>query len=286
MLMLGACSRSTDAPAGASAPVAAASPQRHPLTGEIVKVDAEKRMLTVAHDKIPGFMPAMTMEFTVGEGDARNARPGQRIRAQLVMRSDEPWLEQIWPDDTQTRGTLDAAARALQQDTMIRGRAAYREIGEELPEFTLLDQEGRTVSIGRFRGRQVVMNFIYVRCPIGTMCPAATLRMMALQRAARAAGVTDLELISVSFDPEDTPGVLKEYAAARQIDTENFSFLTGPPAAVDSLLRQMGVLRELEGGTYKHTLATLLIGTDGRIIHRTDGSQWDVDEFVKRLRKG
>ena len=286
--VLPACSRQTEAAAAAApaAPATATAEKRHPLTGEIVKVDAEKKTLTVAHDKVPGFMPAMTMEFSVRAGDARNARPGQRIRAQLVMRGDEPWLEEIWPDDTPTRSTLDAAARALQQDTLIRGKGAYREIGEELPEFTLLDQEGRAVSINRFRGKQVVMNFIFTRCPVATMCPAATLRMMALQKAARAAGVADLELISISLDPAyDTPGVLKEYAEARGIDTANFSFLTGPPAALDSLLRQMGILRELEGGLLKHTLATLLINADGRIVHRVDGSQWDVDEFVKRMGK-
>jgi protein SCO1/2 len=150
----------------------------------------------------------------------------------------------------------------------------------------LLDQEGRAVAGSRFRGKQVVLNFIFTRCPIATMCPAATMRMMELQKAARAAGFANFELVSVSLDPEyDTPGVLKEYAEARGIDTANFSFLTGPDAAVRQLLTQLGVIREFEGATIKHTLATLLIDERGKITYRIDGSTWDVGEFVRRLKK-
>ena len=105
--------------------------------------------------------------------------------------------------------------------------------------------------------------------------------------AAKKANVVDLELVSVSLDPEyDTPGVLKDYAAVRGIDTSNFTFLTGPDAAVRHLLAQLGVIREFEGNTIKHSLATVLINEDGRIVHRVDGSLWQVDDFVERMRKG
>jgi len=260
--------------------------KRYPLTGEIVSANPERKSLTVTHDDIKGFMPAMTMEFLVTKGDLENAKPGQRIRAELVQRNGDFYLEKIWPDDAATARALAAATNALVQDTAMRGKEAYREVGETLPEFTLLDQEGRAVSPGRFRGKQVVLNFIFTRCPIATMCPAATTRMMALQKAAREAGVTNFELVSVSLDPEyDTPGVLKEYAEVRGIDTANFSFLTGPDLAVRHLLAQLGVIREFEGATIKHTLATVLINEQGKISYRVDGSSWAIDDFVRKLKK-
>ena len=167
----------------------------------------------------------------------------------------------------------------------MRGKEAYREIGETLPTFTLLDQTGQAVAASRFRGKKVVLNFIFTRCPIATMCPAATLRMADLQKAARAAGVTDFELVSVSLDPEyDTPGILREYAEARGLDTSNWSFLTGPDTAVRHLLAQLGVIREFEGNTIKHSLATVLIDGQGRIAYRVDGSTWQVEDFVRRLK--
>jgi protein SCO1/2 len=275
---------------GTAAPAVTASDpaeKRYPLTGEIIAVNADRKTLTVTHDEIKGFMMGMTMEFKVTRGDIENAKPGQRIRAELVIRGNDLSLEKIWPDDAATANTVAAAAKALAQDTTMRGKEAYREIGENVPDFTLLDQEGRTVPVSRFRGKQVVLNFIFTRCPIANMCPASTLRMMDLQKAARTAGVSNLELVSVSLDPEyDTPGVLKEYAEIRGIDTTNFSFLTGPDLAVRHLLAQLGVIREFEGATIKHTLATVLINEQGKITYRVDGSTWLVDDFVQHLKKG
>ena len=260
--------------------------KRFPITGEIVKVDAARDTLLVHHSEIKGYMPAMTMEFKVTKGDLAIAKEGQHIRAELVDRPDAFYLEKIWPDDAATQRALDAAAKALAQDTTMRGKEAYREIGETLPEFTLLDQEGRAVAGSRFRGRQIVLNFIFTRCPIATMCPAATERMAALQKAAQAAGAKNFELVSISLDPEyDTPGVLKDYAQLRGLDTSNWSFLTGPDAAVRHLLAQLGVIREFEGATIKHTLATVLINEEGKIAYRVDGSTWPVEDFVRRLRK-
>lgn len=291
-LLMAGCGKSDAPAAGEAAKTAAAASApatpaevRHPVTGEIVKILADRDTLLVSHDKIPGYMMAMTMEFKVAKADLANAREGQRIRAELVQRGEDLWLEKIWPDDTVTKSTLDAATKALVQDTAMRGKEAYREIGETLPTFTLLDQEGRTVAANRFRGKKVILNFIFTRCPIATMCPAATMRMAELQKAARAAGAKDFELVSVSLDPEyDTPGVLREYAEARGLDTSNWSFLTGPDTAVRQLLSQLGVIREFEGSTIKHSLATVLIDEQGRIVYRVDGSTWQVEDFVRRLK--
>jgi len=287
-LLAAGCGKQPDASAPAVAEVPAQpAEKRYPLTGEIVKADPERSVLIVSHDEIKGYMPAMTMEFKVSKGDLAIAKPGQHIRAELVERGEDYHLEKIWPDDAATQRALDAAAKALAQDTAMRGKEAYREIGETLPEFTLLDQEGRAVAGSRFRGKQVVLNFIFTRCPIATMCPAATERMSALQKAAKAAGAKNFELVSVSLDPEyDTPGVLKEYAQIRGLDTSNWSFLTGPDAAVRHLLAQLGVIREFEGATIKHTLATVLINEQGKISYRVDGSAWVVDDFVRYLKKG
>ncbi len=260
---------------------------RYALHGQVVTVNRERHTLTVAHEAIPGFMPAMTMEFAAADGDLAAVRPDERIRADLVRQGDEFRLENVWPDDRVSAATVAAAANALRQDTASRGRGAYREIGERIPDFALYDEHGQVVEGRRFRGRQIMLNFIYTRCPIATMCPAATEHMVEVQHKARAAGITDLQLISITLDPEhDTPGVLQAYAQVHGIDTGNFSLLTGPEPAIRDLLAQFGIIAEFQDGLLRHTLATLLIDPEGRIIHRADGSQWTADEFVERMRKG
>lgn len=275
---------------GDSGRAAAAKPAeaaRHPLTGEILRVEAERKVLIVRHDEIKGYMPAMTMEFLVSDGDLALARPGQRIRADLVPSKDGDFrLERIWPDDrTIEARSIATGALQLRQDTHTRGKNAYREVGEGAPDFTLYDQEGRIVQGSRFRGRRIMLNFIFTRCPVPTMCPAATAKMITVQRLAGEAGVSDLELVSITLDPShDTPGVLREYASARGVDTSNFSFLTGPEGAIRDLLTQFGVITQFQGDILQHTLATLLIDPQGRIAHRTDGSQWEPQDFVRRMK--
>jgi protein SCO1 len=261
--------------------------KRYALRGTVVAVDPAHKVLTVKHEAIPGLMPGMTMDFPVGAGDAATARPGERIRADLVLdRNGDGRLENLWPDDSVSTTEVANGALALREDTHARGTGAYREIGEAVPEFVLYDQDGKVVQSGRFRGRQIVMNFIYSRCPLANMCPLSTQKMMTVQKLAKAAGIPNLELVSITLDPAyDTPGVLREYADARGIDTRNFSFLTGPEAAIRDLLTQFGVAVVFEDGLLKHSLSTLLIDEKGRIVNRADGSQWEPADFVAKMHR-
>lgn len=267
------------------APAPAATAAFHDVRGEIVTVDRARGVLMIHHEEIPGYMPAMTMEFNVPGFDLAPLREGQRITARMGAPVDGIFpltnFHVVASTDDQI---VAAAALALRQDTTTRGKNAYREVGETAPSFALYNQDGRATSIDHFRGKRVVLNFIFTRCPVATMCPASTAKMMALQAAAKKAGIRDLELVSITFDTAyDTPPVLKAYAAARGIDTTNFSFLTGPENAIRDLLAQFGVIAEPGENIFKHSLATLLIGPNGKILHRVDGSTWSPDEFLNRL---
>ena len=285
-----AAATSVDPAAVASKPAAPAKKEvaeRYPLTGEITGIDAARKVLIVYHDEIKDYMPAMTMEFIVSPGDLAVAKVGQRIRADLIPSETGDFrLEKIWPDEKLATAAVADAARGLREDTKTRGKNAYREVGETVPSFTLFDQEGRVIPGGHFRGKKVMMNFIFSRCPVATMCPAATAKMMAAQKLAKDASVPNIEFVSITLDPVfDTPGVLKEYASVRGIDTTNFSFLTGPDSAIRDLLTQFGVIAELEGDFLKHTLTTLLIDERGKIMHRTDGSVWEPKDFVAKMKQ-
>lgn len=282
LLVAAACTKS-----GPNNATTAAAEQHYQLNGEVVSVDVARKVMVVQHEEVKGYMPAMTMEFSVSAADAAAAKPGERIRADLVpVKDGNPRLEKIWPDDRAAASIVDGTAKELRQDTHTRGKGAYRDIGEAIPDFALYDQEGKVVQSGRFHGKMVMVNFIYSRCPFANMCPAATMKMMSVQKLAREAGVKNLDLVSITLDPTyDTPAVLKEYAAQRSIDTSNFSFLTGPEGAVRDLLTQFGVVAEFEDNIIKHSLATLLIDENGKIIYRADGSTWEPKDFVAHMGK-
>jgi protein SCO1/2 len=152
--------------------------------------------------------------------------------------------------------------------------------------FSLYDQEGTVISFARFRGQRVILNFIYTRCPIPTMCSAATARLAALQKLVREKALPDVAFVSISLDPaHDTPPVLKAYAATHGADLANWSFLTGPESAVRDLLTQFGVIAIPSGNFYAHSLATILVGRDGKLALRLDDNSpdWTPAEFISHL---
>ncbi len=286
---LAACSRPA-APASSAADRRALAPgeKRYALTGEVLRGDLQAGTLRVQHEKIEGLMGAMTMDFKASRGDISvYANGNRRIKADLIVNAASEFrLENIWPDDRSEAEIVAAGAKALREDTLIRGKGAFRDTGEMAPDFTLYDQDGRVVQASRFRGKQVMVNFIYTQCPDPNMCPLATSNMATAQALAKEAGIPDIEFISITMDPEfDTPGILKAYAAAHKLDTTNFTLLTGPTGAIKDLLKQFGVEAEFKGDLLKHTLATILIDRTGKIRHRADGSQWDPAEFVAGMKK-
>lgn len=280
-LALAGCSGSRKEQAAAAPTV-----KRYPIRGVIVSVDLKNHAVLLDHQAIPGYMPAMTMEYGMSPGDLADARAGQHIRA--MMNPDTkglPQLEDVWPDDQAGDKAIGQGERSLRENTAARGTGAYRELGEKMPGFALYDQDGKVVNAAEFRGKMVMLDFIYTRCPIANMCPLETSKMVQTQQLARKAGVKNVEFISITLDPQnDTPGVLKEYAKDRSIDTSNFSFLTGPEQAVKDLLTQFGVLAQFKGGIIQHTLATLLISPNGTIAYRADGSDWEPKDFVDRMK--
>ena len=89
--------------------------------------------------------------------------------------------------------------------------------GDVVPNFTLLNQSDRTISLKRFRGKVVVMTFIYTRCPLSDFCPRMSRNFAEIDKslAADPALYGKTHLLSVSFDPTyDTPKVLRSYGSA------------------------------------------------------------------------
>lgn len=116
-----------------------------------------------------------------------------------------------------------------------RSRAAA-EAGETLPRlgtvgpFWLTDHQGRTFSEASLDGKVWVAAFMFTRCP--TVCPEMVRRMRGIQEQAKQRGVS-LDLVSFSVDPEnDTPEVLRAFAAGQGLDTSNWTFLTGDSAVI------------------------------------------------------
>lgn len=255
-----------------------------PVEGLIVSVDREAMEVQLALGGADGEV----VRAGVGRGDARLLEVGQGVRGDLVAFGAGKRLQTIWPADAVTRGTIARLGDRLRQDTLRRGSKVFRGVGEYLPKFALYDTDGSLFLSESLKGRYAVMNFIFTRCANEKMCPAATARMVDMQRLAKEAGLADdLVQVSVTLDPAfDTPGIFTAYAMDKGIDTSRFHLLGGPAQIVEDLKVQMGVLAEPdEEEIIRHTMSTALMDPTGKIIYRIPGSMWNPEAFLKQIQR-
>ncbi|MGC6454903.1 MAG: SCO family protein [Coraliomargaritaceae bacterium] len=259
------------------------------IEGRVVKVDAEVRHFTVEllQSDEPGLAVGAVEVFRVGPGDAGIDYSGRKIRAEADFYSDRWHLEAVFPLDGRGAQAMVDANRRFRKETALLSRRNFVREGDYLPEFAMIDEEGRFLQIRELRNKVFVLNFIFTRCQLPEMCPASTARMAELQNRAADAGLEDLHFVTITFDPEfDSPGALRQYAEGYEIQLENFHLLTNSdPQVCEDLLRRFGILTVEEDGTINHTMATFLVDKNGRVAYRKEGSQWSVADFLERAAK-
>ncbi len=105
---------------------------------------------------------------------------------------------------------------------------------DEVPEFALIERNGRPVRKADLLGKVWVANFIFTRCV--DECPLETSRMARLQKTF--AQEEAVRWVSITVDPEhDTPGVLARYARQFGADPLRWLFLTGEKMTIYRLAR-------------------------------------------------
>jgi protein SCO1/2 len=157
--------------------------------------------------------------------------------------------------------------------------------GEPIPDAALVTQDGRPVQISDFKGRALVLSFIYTRCNMTTMCPMATRKLKEAQKLARE-NQLDVQFLVVSFDPEDSPPVLRDYARLHEVDLSNWTFATGPGDEVLPLARRLSTYYQRSpGGAYEHNIAVAIVDPRGMYRDLFFGTDWDSKEFLRALRE-
>lgn len=268
LLMLTSCAKAAPQPDA----TAASTAKRYAISGQILVVNTAKQSLSIKHNDIVGFMPAMTMTFQVARPDLMQGRePGELIVGTLEVDDASGKLVEI----TRT-GTAPLPERGSSM------AANMLDLGDTVPDAALIDQQDRRRAFSEWRGKPTLMTFIYTRCPLPNFCPLMDKNFVAIQRqlAKDPSLKGKIQLVSVSFDPEhDTPAVLRAHAAKLGADPAVWTFLTADAVTVDRFAAKFGVSVAREGGApgeITHNLRTVLIDADGRILRIYTGSEWTV----------
>lgn len=256
--------------------------RRYELRGQVLAVDRDRQEVTIRHDDIPGFMPAMTMPFRVEPAELLEGRtPGDLVAGTLVVGESDAYLTALvkvgWAPVDATGVPAPVAARPP------------LSVGDTVPDQQFVDQSGRTRALSAWRGRALAITFIYTRCPYPTFCPLMDRHFSTIQTQVKAdpALARAVHLLSVSFDPDyDTPEVLARHAASLGADPDVWSFVTASRDAVDRFAALFGVsiVRGPTPADLAHTLRTAVIGREGRLVSLYPGNEWTPDRILRDLR--
>jgi protein SCO1/2 len=230
-------------------------------------------------------MEAMTMPYKVKDANVlTELHPGDRITATLV-------------DVDEAQFYLDNIVITAQSNPDYKPAVEYHApaAGEQIPNFALLNQGGKTIHLQDFRGKALLITFIYTRCPMADYCPRMSRNFAEVDRALAndKAVLARTHLLSISFDPAyDTPAVLRSYGGAY---TGNYSRETfahwdfAAPSAKDlPAVEQwfnVGVTPGDAPGQLTHSLSTVLVGPDGKVLQWYPSNEWKPSDVAADMQR-
>jgi protein SCO1/2 len=275
------------APSNAASGAASGELKTFPIRGKIVSVDAAKGMIVLDHEAIPGFMDAMTMPYKLKDASvASELHPGDRITAKMLVRKtadgyEDPMLDEI---------VVTAQARPDYKPAV---QYHVPTAGDAVPDYKLTNQSGRTIHLAQFKGRVLLLTFVYTRCPLPDFCIRMSQNFAQIDRALKAdpALYARTHLLSISFDPKfDTPAVLKSYgetyigADAKQTFA-HWDFAVPPKGELAALTQFFDVgITPGDAGLPTHSLSTALIGKDGKVRAWYATNEWTPAEVLAAIR--
>jgi len=261
------------------------SGETYSVTGLVLRADREHLSLEVSCQAIPGYMDAMVMTFPVHSANAIDGlTPGMLIDFKLDVRKDVAYAEQIRVHVYENSAQEPMAARQLEileAATALPSRTGPTlQAGQTVPDFTLIDQRRKSVTVSGFKGKVVAITFIYTRCPLPNFCFRMSNNFGVLDKRFADRMEKDLVLLSITFDPEhDQPEVLADYARTWTKDEKGWHFLTGSASDVKNICREFGVNSWQDEGFLTHSLHTVIVDRQGRIAANIEGNEYTAKQL-------
>ena len=258
--------------------------KRYDLKGKVVAVNKSERTATIAHEDIKGYMPAMTMPFKIkNDADLEMLKAGDQVTGTLVVDDVSSWVE------------ITAIVEGPVTDSQSVDVPGEPKPGTDVPDFGLVNQDGKRIHLAQYRGLALALTFIYTRCPMPDQCTLMSNNFAAIdQELQKQPDVyAKTHLLTVSFDPEyDSPKVLRSYGAShtgRYTDEtfQHWEFAGGSADEVKGISQFFGLryFHDTESGQDQviHSLRTVVIGPDGKLFKLYRGNEWKPAEIVSDL---
>lgn len=158
-------------------------------------------------------------------------------------------------------------------------------VNRPIGDFTLLDRDEKPVRLASFRGKPLLVSFIYTGC--FEVCPTTTKNLQkAVTSTVAVLGADRFNVISIGFNqPFDTPAAMKAFATQNGIVFPNWKFLSPAMAIVDDLTKNLGFSYAATPAGFDHIVQVTLIDHEGKIYRQIYGESLSADMLVEPLKQ-
>jgi protein SCO1 len=263
--------------------------ETHSARGVVVEVDAERRLLVVSCEAIPGYMDSMEMPFIVHDAKVLAAlNPGTTVRFAIVARGKKFYAENIhagtaanFESEPMEAGSLTILHTALNPSAAAKALT----VGQHVPDFALMDQVHKEIHLSQLQGKVVALTFGYSRCPNPNYCFRLSNNLARIEKRFHDRAGRDLVLLTIVIDPEHDQGTaLTEYASTWKANPASWHFLTGPLPEIKQVAGMFGMNFWNEEGLLTHSLHTVVIDRNGNMAANIDGNQFTAEQLGDLVR--
>ena len=225
------------------------------------------------------------MPFKIkNDADLAMLKAGDQITGTLVVDDLSSWVE--------ITSIVEGVQTAI-QNVDVPGEP---KPGVEVPNFGLVNQDGQRIHLAQYRGKILLLTFVYTRCPQPDQCTLMSNNFAAIDQALQKQpdAFARTHLLTVSFDPDyDTPKVLRSYGAShtgRYSDEtfQHWEFATGTKDEVKGIAEFFGLryYHDTESADEQviHSMRTAIIGADGKVFKLYRGNEWKPEEVLDEIK--
>lgn len=158
-------------------------------------------------------------------------------------------------------------------------------VNQPVGEFTLLDRNEKPVRLAAYRGKPLLVSFIYTGC--FEVCPTTTRNLQkAVTNTVAVLGADRFNVVSIGFNqPFDSPSAMKAFATQNGIVFPNWEFLSPAPAIVGDLTKALGFSYAPTPAGFDHIVQVTIIDAEGKIYRQIYGEAPSADLLVEPLKQ-
>ena len=182
-------------------------------------------------------------------------------------------------------GSAFASDEGVRFDQIFAMQFSQSVVGQQVGDYTLLDRNGRTVKLSSFRGKPLLVSFVYTSC--SEICPATTQFLAKAVKYMQAAlGADSFVVLIAGFNaPFDSPQAMRDFAARQNIQLPNWEYVSADASTMQSFTRDLGFRYVYSVNGFDHISQLTLIDQNGKVYQQIYGDSFDLPLMGEPLKK-